>query len=193
MKEELTAEVISNMTFQNWELMTVHSQWFAMRILQSKVKRMSVNSDWTIANQESLLTRLKDEVKCLKDMQKKDSEDWCDTDTEVRKQACRVLPKEEVFGDTEAIPAIGDLVELIVAEVDRLKPQCADGIPSVVTTNRGIQFEWHAGGIDLEIEVVSPSWIEMTFSDGELHEDFQHADFRMIKEKLDILRVRLQK
>jgi len=79
------------------------------------------------------------------------------------------------------------------AEVELLKTQRADGIPSVVPTNRGIQFEWHAGGIDLEIEVVSPSWIEMTFSDGELHEDFQHADFRMIKEKLDILRVRLQK
>jgi len=69
----------------------------------------------------------------------------------------------------------------------------SDLLPSVVPTScGGIQLEWHEGGVDLEIEILSPSTIEMSFTDGERDEDFENVDFQMIQEKLNILRGRLQ-
>ena len=39
--------------------------------------------------------------------------------------------------------------------------------PSVVPTNRGsVQLEWHTGGVDLEINVVSPSEFHVSYEDS---------------------------
>lgn len=41
--------------------------------------------------------------------------------------------------------------------------------PSVVpTSSGGIQFEWHRGGIDLEIEIESPSRMNVFFEDEQV-------------------------
>ena len=65
--------------------------------------------------------------------------------------------------------------------------------PSVVPTiHGGIQLEWHEGGVDLEIDIRSPSSVDMSIEDGEHDEEFEHVDFETIQEKLNILRNRLQ-
>jgi hypothetical protein len=53
--------------------------------------------------------------------------------------------------------------------------------PSVVPTVRGgVQLEWHRGGIDLEIEVLSPSQIRVSWEDartGQMTEQTLAGDF----------------
>lgn len=40
-------------------------------------------------------------------------------------------------------------------------------VPSVVPTNRGgLQFEWHCGGIDLEVEIVASGKVVVAFEDA---------------------------
>ncbi len=44
-------------------------------------------------------------------------------------------------------------------------------LPAVVPTTRGgVQFEWHCGGVDLEVEVVSQGTIAVSFDDGTIEE-----------------------
>jgi len=69
----------------------------------------------------------------------------------------------------------------------------SDPLPSVVPTScGGIQLEWHEGGVDLEIEIQSPSSVDMSITDGERDEDLEQVDFQTIQENLNILRSRLQ-
>jgi len=80
-------------------------------------------------------------------------------------------------------------IQRLQDEIERLKQERDGLIPSVVTTNKGIQFEWHVAGIDLEMEFVSPSAVELFIDDnGEDSKEFDHADFQMIQESLNILR-----
>lgn len=44
-------------------------------------------------------------------------------------------------------------------------------VPAVVPTTRGgVQFEWHCGGVDLEVDVVSQGTIAVSFDDGTIDE-----------------------
>lgn len=80
-------------------------------------------------------------------------------------------------------------IQRLQDEIERLKQERDGLIPSVVPTNKGIQFEWHVAGIDLEMEFVSPSAVELFIDDnGEDSKEFDHADFQMIQESLNILR-----
>jgi hypothetical protein len=48
--------------------------------------------------------------------------------------------------------------------------------PYIVPTNRGgLQFEWHRNGIDLEIEIRSPSRLQVTFQDERTEEETELA------------------
>lgn len=68
-----------------------------------------------------------------------------------------------------------------------------DPFPSVVPTARGgILLEWHEGGIDLEVDIRSPSWIHVAFESGDMEEEFDRADFELVEEKLNCLRSRLK-
>ena len=68
-----------------------------------------------------------------------------------------------------------------------------DPSPSVVPTSRGgILFEWHEGGIDLEVDIRSPSSIHVSFEDDANEEEYERAKFDLIQEKLNILLGRLK-
>ena len=68
-----------------------------------------------------------------------------------------------------------------------------DQHPAVVpTSGGGILLEWHQGGVDLEVDVRSPTSIHVYFDDGEIEEEFEHAEFETVREKMDLLRNRLQ-
>ena len=68
-----------------------------------------------------------------------------------------------------------------------------DPFPSVVPTAcGGILLEWHEGGIDLEVDIRSPSLIHVAFEDGETEEEFDQANLQLAEEKLDCLRSRLR-
>jgi len=56
-----------------------------------------------------------------KELQKKDAEDWAGVDTYVRIQACKVFTKDIVYGDSNMVLTISDLVKEIVDEVKRLR------------------------------------------------------------------------
>jgi hypothetical protein len=46
--------------------------------------------------------------------------------------------------------------------------------PYIVPTNRGgLQLEWHRNGIDLEIEIQSPSRLQVTFQDERTEEEIE--------------------
>jgi hypothetical protein len=71
-----------------------------------------------------------------------------------------------------------------------LKPD--DPVPAVVPTSRGgLMFEWHEGGIDLEIDVRSPFSIHVAFADGAHEEEFESPQQQQIQDKLNVLRGRL--
>lgn len=68
-----------------------------------------------------------------------------------------------------------------------------DAMPAVVPTSHGgVVLEWHDGGIDLEIDVRSPSSIHVYFEDDGSEEEFVDVDADIIQEKLNILRGRLR-
>ena len=47
---------------------------------------------------------------------------------------------------------------LAAIDISRDVMQSTTPAPSVVPTNRGgVQLEWHTGGLDLEVEIVSPT------------------------------------
>lgn len=47
-------------------------------------------------------------------------EDWAETDTFVRKEAAKVLTDFEVNGDSYGVPAIENIVELLVKKIQLL-------------------------------------------------------------------------
>jgi hypothetical protein len=60
--------------------------------------------------------------------------------------------------DPHCIEAAANLLRAVM--------NAATPMPSVVPTNRGgIQLEWHRGGIDLEIEIESPTRMNVFFED----------------------------
>lgn len=67
-----------------------------------------------------------------------------------------------------------------------------DPLPSIVPTSRGgILIEWHIGGVDLEVDVRSPSSLHVAFEADGREEEFENADFELVQEKLNFLRGRL--
>jgi hypothetical protein len=69
-----------------------------------------------------------------------------------------------------------------------------DPLPTVVPTSRGgLMFEWHDGGIDLEIDIQSPLSIHVAFVDETLEEEFENPLLHVIHDKLNVLRRRLAK
>jgi len=81
--------------------------------------------------------------------------------------------------------------EAITLLLNYLSPD--DPLPSIVPTARGgIMLEWHVSGIDFEIDIRSPSWIQVSFDDGEEEEEFDHVERTMgiVEEKLRRLRSR---
>jgi len=67
-----------------------------------------------------------------------------------------------------------------------------DPRPTVVPTSRGgLLIEWHEGGIDLEVDVRSPSSIHVAFEDGGREEEFENAELELVQDKLNVLRGRL--
>lgn len=67
-----------------------------------------------------------------------------------------------------------------------------DPLPSIVPTSRGgVMFEWHTRGVDLEVDVRSPSSVHVSFEADGREEEVENADFDLIQEKLNILRGRL--
>lgn len=60
------------------------------------------------------------EITRLKQMLFENAQDWADTDTECRQQAARVLDMKVVYGDSDGVPTIGDLCELMADEIARL-------------------------------------------------------------------------
>ncbi len=68
-----------------------------------------------------------------------------------------------------------------------------DPVPSVVPTARGgILLEWHEGGIDLEVDIRSPSWFHVAFAEGEHEEEYDHANLELVADKLNLLRSRIK-
>lgn len=71
--------------------------------------------------------------------------------------------------------AVRTAFDLLLALSDSSTP-----VPQIVpTVLGGIQFEWHQGGIDLEVEVLSQFRIGVFFEDfrtGEIHEEELMAD-----------------
>jgi hypothetical protein len=79
-------------------------------------------------------------------------------------------------------------IELILG---MLKPN--DPQPSVVPTSRGgILLEWHEAGIDLEVDIRSPSSIHVAFEQDDHEEEFEHATDELIADKLNLLRDRIR-
>jgi hypothetical protein len=67
-----------------------------------------------------------------------------------------------------------------------------DPQPAVVpTSGGGILLEWHVGGIDLEVDVRSPSSVQVAFEVDGQEEEFANADVELIHDKLNVLRGRL--
>lgn len=68
----------------------------------------------------------------------------------------------------------------------------SDPNPTVVPTSRGgVLIEWHDCGIDLEVELKSPTSIDVLFDDGSGEEEIENADLGIVEAKLQILRGRL--
>lgn len=69
-----------------------------------------------------------------------------------------------------------------------------DPQPAAVPTSRGgVLLEWHEGGIDLEVDVRSPSSVHVFFEDKGIEEEFENAELELVHEKLSVLRDRLQR
>jgi len=82
-------------------------------------------------------------------------------------------------------------LKAMILVINLLSPN--DPTPLIVPTrNGGIQLEWHDGGIDLEVELVSPTRTDMLFEDDEREEEVESVGLGAIKEKLTILRERLK-
>jgi hypothetical protein len=92
------------------------------------------------------------------------------------------------YGAQPIQPAIA--VEAIIFALNYLVQ--GDPLPSVVPTARGgILLEWHEGGVDLEVDIRSPSWFHVALEVEGNQEEFDHANVELIAEKLDVLRSRI--
>lgn len=61
------------------------------------------------------------EIDRLNRMLKCAASDWADTDTDIRKQVSKVLDPSYVYGDSDFIPPVGDLVEELIKENKKLQ------------------------------------------------------------------------
>jgi hypothetical protein len=72
-----------------------------------------------------------------------------------------------------------------------LSPQ--DPVPAVVPTSHGgILLEWHMGGIDLEVDIRSPSTLHVALEEGNHRVETDRADFEAVKHNLNRLRSRIE-
>ena len=79
----------------------------------------------------------------------------------------------------------------IVLLLNLLEPD--DPVPSVVPTSRGgILLEWHEAGVDLEVDIRSPSWIHVSLEDDQHCEEVDRASSELVAEKLNLLRSRIK-
>jgi hypothetical protein len=65
--------------------------------------------------------RLRSEVELLNKIQKLSNSDGAETDTAVRETARKILSEMQVEGDSNFVPPIDEIVDLLVAEVERLR------------------------------------------------------------------------
>jgi len=72
------------------------------------------------------IKKLRGEVVLLNKVQKLSNSDWAETDTAVRERARKVLSEMQVEGDSYGVPPIEEIVDLLVAEVERLRTEKAD-------------------------------------------------------------------
>lgn len=80
--------------------------------------------------------------------------------------------------------------EAIIFLLNCLAP--GDPLPSVVPTARGgILLEWHEGGVDLEVDLRSPSRFHVALEVDGHEEESDHANVGLVAEKLDVLRNRI--
>lgn len=64
-----------------------------------------------------------------------------------------------------------------------------DPTPAIVPTARGgMLIEWHDYGVDLEVDVRSPTSIHVAYQDQNHDEEVCSADFQAVVEKLNLLR-----
>ena len=100
--------------------LTKQSPQYQIASLKAEVARLEVYK----AEAEEMvgeINRYDDEVARLKSIALTDAKDAALTDTDIRKQLSRVLPHAEVYGNSDVVPTIGDLVEVLVGEVDKAR------------------------------------------------------------------------
>lgn len=108
-----------------------------------------------------------------------------------------VLPMVERFGSLLALPSGWDsygakkidLVCVAFAIITAFEIMLDNTpAPSIVPANHGgVQLEWHTGGIDLELEFLSPNKILAYFEDqetGESWETLVENDFRDVRKAI---------
>jgi uncharacterized small protein (DUF1192 family) len=66
---------------------------------------------------------LQERIAELEQQRDQGARDWAETDTQVRESAAKVLPHEQVYGSADGVPGVADLVDLLVAEVERCRAE----------------------------------------------------------------------
>ena len=69
----------------------------------------------------------KTELARLEKLHKQFLKDWSEDDTDTRKELSRVISQEIIDGDSFHVPPTGDLVEMVVDELEKLRAQPKGG------------------------------------------------------------------
>jgi hypothetical protein len=79
--------------------------------------------------------------------------DWSETDTQVRESCAKVLSHEQVYGSTDGVPGVADLVDLLVARVAELKALVNElGRSGAENARRAGEAEGKATGLEWRVK-----------------------------------------